>query len=243
MSHFSDIGFTIQDESTFLNKIVATTKESVPFDSGKYIVYRDPSGAELWLQISEGDEFLGINPHYYGQSSRLVRIDRGEKREAMDGAFTCWVKPREKGEQDYPMTFDVPDFYTLPTWELPIEANIQITAFAHSIRISNEKAWEEKAKTEERYAMLAREAFIPSGQFTPDGKETNPPTANAILSGRVLAAEKKLNEFSGETYLWMYLKTLSAEIDVVCDLKLTKEIPEIGSIVSGSFWISGKLIT
>jgi len=36
-----------------------------------------------------------------------------------------------------------------------------------------------------------------------EGKAVDPPTANAILSGKVLEVEKRKNEFTGTEYLYV----------------------------------------
>jgi hypothetical protein len=36
--------------------------------------------------------------------------------------------------------------------------------------------------------------------------------------------------------------TLGGEVDVVADVKLISSEPQIGGIVSGQFWLSGKII-
>ncbi len=247
MSHLSDIGFTVKDQPALKELLGRITKvvRQIKTDQGVYLQYEDPSGAELWMFMKDG-KIDAIMPYFSGTSSRLIRVIKIEKeKNGMDKGFTGWVVPRDKSEQDYPITFDVPDFYTLPVQQLPKEINVRIAAFADDFRIETMEERIEKAKPGadgKKKGVIAEEAFIPIGQFAA-AKDASPSvTASALISGRVLQAEKKTNSFTGEAYLWVYLKTLSAEIDVVCDLKLYSEVPTVGAIVVGTFWLSGKLL-
>src|SRR5262249_38859458 len=88
---------------------------------------------------------------------------------------------------------------------------------------------------------LAAEAFIPSGLFSPDGGARRSPEAHAVLAGHVLAAEQRTNPHSGAAFHWMHVLTLGGTLDVGADPGLAGEIPVVGGVLTGSFWLSGRL--
>ena len=90
--------------------------------------------------------------------------------------------------------------------------------------------------------MSASQSFIPSGLFTPAGKSTVPPQARAIFAGHVLAADEKINVLTGRAFYWALVDTFGGAYDVVIDSNLLPGVPEIGGVISGSFWLSGRII-
>jgi hypothetical protein len=63
MSHFSSIGFqvTSRDELNSLVQEAYSLGQSIPVANGRYLIYTDPSGAELWIQINAQNELIGAN--------------------------------------------------------------------------------------------------------------------------------------------------------------------------------------
>lgn len=250
MSHLSDIGFPAKDREELLELLKrvysSEKKEVIEIPIGAYIAYRDKSGAELWLQktidVNGVQQMVGVNPHYCGQSRRAVRITRREKRDDLDGAFSCWVFQLKETDQDFPMIFDVADYHRYSAIKAGQNVTVQISAFAERLEIRNIAEEEGEARKEDKKIMLADEAFLPIGQFLDPSNPNGSPTAEAVISGEILEIERKVNDFTGSEFYWVYLKTLSMEIDVVYDPKLLPETPEVGSIISGDFWVSGRII-
>lgn len=85
---------------------------------------------------------------------------------------------------------------------------------------------------------FAAESFIPSGLFG----NSNEPASTAIFTGRVVEAAVIPNEYAGSSFSWCKVKTLGGEIDVVTDLELLDKDIAVGSIISGSFWLSAKFV-
>jgi hypothetical protein len=182
-----------------------------------------------------------MNPHYAGRSAVLVGLTarlpsaRGE----LDGSFHGWADPAgdEPDSGCYPFVFDAPDYRLHEELSLPAQKEVQIAAFAHEIA-----AFESVDAYEASDPECASQSFIPSGLFTPDDDATAPPEARAIFAGHVLAAEEKINALTGRAFYWALVDTYGGAYDVVIDTNLLPGVPAVGGVISGSFWLSGRII-
>jgi len=249
MSNLSDIGFPVQSEQD-VNVLITETinyVESIKCPQGFYLRFADASGAEIYLQGNNEQELIGFNPHFAGKSRRKVGLTKAIERDSseLDGGFHAWANPikNEPESGDYPFVFDVPDFRMIENLQFPQTCEIQLTAFA-----SNDfKIYESKKdyfNAQDSEPKFASKSFIPSGLFTPDDNTTaiEPPRPVGIFAGEVKEFELKTNELSNEKFYWFLVNTLGGEVDVVADVKLISIEPQIGGIVNGQFWLSGRII-
>jgi hypothetical protein len=246
MSNFSNIGFHIKSEHEYYNlaeKIYGIGKiEEV--NSGKYIVYSDSSGAELWLQVDKKNSLIGMNPHYNGSSKRLVCLTEVIQKpdSILDGAFHCWANPTEQNNPDsgeYPFVFDLPNAKTIDEINFPCNFEIQLSAFAQEISLYNsEDEFNSKQTTEIKFAPLS---FIPMGLFKPEGESTEPPEALGMFTGIIKDFDIKQNSFTKNHFYWFLVNTLGGEIDIVADPILIIDKPKLNGIIQGQFWLSGIL--
>jgi hypothetical protein len=251
MSNLSDIGFPTPDEQAVNEMImhVLEVAKPVQVSRGFYLVYTDSSGAEIYLQGNFDQELVGFNPHFAGKSRRTVALKRAIERDSsqLDGGFHAWANPPDglSDEGDYPFVFDVPDFRAVEVSEFPQKAEIQLTAFAsNDFKIfANEEDYQNAQESELKYAS---KMFVPSGLFAFDESDINVDLSVVrpvgMFAGEIKEFELKTNELSGEKFYWLLVETLGGEVDVVVDPKYVPNEPNIGGIVSGTFWLSGKLI-
>lgn len=251
MSNLSDIGFPVQSEQDVNVLITDTIKyvESIKCSYGFYLRFADPSGAEIYLQGNNEQELVGFNPHFAGKSRRLVGLTKAIERDSspLDGGFYAWANPRGDDIEtsgEYPFVFDVPEFRLSDDITLPHICEIQLTAFASNDfeMFADEKTFAESQESELKYAS---KSFVSVGLFTFDEAdgETDLSIVRPVgkLAGEIKEIELKINELSNEKFYWFLVETSGGEIDVVTDVKLIREEPQIGGIVSGQFWLSGKL--
>ena len=250
MSNLSDIGFPIKGEEDINEMIqnVARYVEEVPCLNGFYYRFTDDSGAEIYLQTNQGQEIIGFNPHFAGKSRRKVTLTKSIERDSseLDGGFHVWANPAEENNPEsgeYPFVFDVPDFRTIGKIKFPQDFEIQLTAFA-----SNEfKIYESEQDyydSQSSETTFAAKSFVPSGLFSPDENTPaiEPPRPFGIFTGEIKEYELKTNMLRKEQFYWFLVETLGGEVDVVADPKLIETEPKIGGILSGQFWLSGKLM-
>lgn len=245
-NHFSTIGFPISSEEEFttLLKNVVPHSTQINVERGHYLFWNSNAGVELWLQFDRNNNFIGVNPHYSGKSivkvALVEKINREDDTE-LDAAFYGWANPSDKNFEkgDYPFVFDLPDFQTYSDLNMPEVLEIQVAAFAHELSIyESSEAFENSQDTEPKFAS---KSFIPSGLFTTNG-QNNTSQAYAIFSGHILEVEKKTNKQSGASFYSILVDTLGGLYDVVVDPTLIAQPPTVGNIVSGTFWLSGRLL-
>lgn len=251
MSNLSDIGFPTPDEQAINEMImhVLEVAEPVKCERGFYLIYTDESGAEIYLQGNLQQELIGFNPHFRGKSRRQVGLTEAIERESseLDGGFYGWARPWDESDPefgDYPFVFDVPDFRLAENVNLPQIREIQLTAFASiEFDIFPDEASHRESQPDE--IKLSAESFIPSGKFLSDsqGAETDPLRPIALFTGKIKEYELKTNRLSGHSFYWFLVETFGGEVDVVADPKLISAEPTIGGIISGKFWLSGKITT
>lgn len=246
MSHLSNVGFPIDTQDQFVELIekVLPLGNDIKTDRGVYIQFCDSSNAELHIQIDNQGEGLGANPHFNGSSRTTIKLETTVTRPSssiLDGAYSGWVLPDNldaANSGSYPIVFDVPNFYTLNSIQLPAMREVQIAAFAHKISVYSSK----EAFQNSGLHNLGIRSFIPSGTFTPDGKTIDPPESLAIITGTVVDCEEKTNSLTQSKFHWMLVDSYDAQFDVVCDIDQLPRPPKNGDIVSGSFWLSGKVV-
>ncbi len=249
MSNLSDIGFPVRGEQDVNEILMNALKhtEVVTCDRGVYLKFSDESGAELYLQGNKEQELIGFNPHFAGKSRRNVSLTESIQRDSseLDGGFYAWAVPNESGDNgEYPFVFDVPDFRTIGGECFPELCEIQLTAFA-----SND--FEMSGGQNESHFAAGSEPTIASWSFVSNGlealeeiDETDLTLARPIatVSGEVKQFERKSNTLSGEEFCWLLVETLGGEIDIVIDPKYLTSEPQIGGIVNGTFWLSGRVL-
>lgn len=246
-SHFLTIGLPVasaEDMNALANR-VGPLAEPLAARGGVYFRWSDPSGAEMWLQVNADNELIGMNPHYAGQSAVRVGLTArlpSARKSDLDGSFHGWADPTGDAPDTgcYPFVFDAPDYRLHEELSLPARKEVQIAAFAHEIAAFETVAAYEASQTG---LMSASQSFIPSGLFTPAGESTVPPKARAIFAGHVLAADERINVLTGRAFYWALVETFGGAYDVVVDSNLLPGVPEIGGVLSGSFWLSGRIIS
>jgi len=247
MSNLSDIGFPVQSEQDVNVLITETIKrvESIECPQGFYLRFADASGAEIYLQGNLEQELIGFNPHFDGRSRRKVALTKMIERDSsiLDGGFHAWANPKDNDSEtgDYPFVFDVPDFRMIENLQLPHACEIQLTAFA-SNDFKIYASGKDYFYAQDSEPKFAAKSFIPSGLFLPDDTAIEPPRPVGIFAGEIKEFELKTNELSNGKFYWFLVDTLGGEVDVVADLKLVSTEPRIGGIVSGQFWLSGKIV-
>lgn len=243
-SHLSSIGMPVADQDEYLALANHAAENCVRLDADAgvyYLRWSCPGGAELWLQVNAENELVGMNPHFRGESRVRVGLTARVPRpqgSALDGAFHGWADPSGTAIDSgcYPFVFDSPDFLLSDHIQPPVVVEARIVAFAHEIAFHPSEADYHNAQTSELH--FGDESFIPSGLFE-DGE--NGPGATAIFTGHVLKTDERTNTLTGGRFRWALVRTLGGVFDVVIDPTLLDHAPEVGGILTGSFWLSGRL--
>ena len=191
-THFSTIGLSIQTDAELVECIerILPTAEKFPTPSGTYHRWRDPSGAELWIQFNAENELVGVNPHFGGRSrvrALLTHSIASGSPGTLDGRFSGWADPAKATPESsgaYPFLFDAPDAACHHALEMPSEVDIQVAAFVHDIQVyANSRAYDATQTSDQWHTS---DTFIPSGLM--GGSELK---AEAAFNGHVIAVERQ----------------------------------------------------
>lgn len=246
-SQFSAIGFTVTsgDDLAALASRVAERADTIDAGPGQYLRWAPSTGEQLWLQVTRTGDAMGMNPHFAGKSSVRIALEARVARPThtpLDGTFLAWANPPEEGAGggDYPFAFDCPDAATHLHMALPVTVHAQIAAFAQEVSCYPSQDAYDAAQSAQGLAFPSK-SFIPSGLLSPNGEPVDPPEPHALLVGHVLEAEERHNSVTGQPFFWALVETLGGTFDVVIDPELLAERPATGDILSGWFWLSGRV--
>lgn len=241
-SNFSSVGFDITSEAA-LNGVVQDllpASKSVPtYVGGAYLHYQSPEGCELWTQFSPDRELIGCNPHFAGSTRFRVRVTAVQDHGAtlLDGQLIGELLEDEPG---VPIIINVPDYRQYAArLQPPVDAVVQVAAIAQELSLF---ASEDELARSPMQGLAADGAMIPSGTFLPDGRRRNPPMPLAVLVGRALQAERRVNSVGKLPFYVIQVKTLGGTLDVLADVEYVSSTPSPGHIVAGSFFLSGRLL-
>lgn len=247
-SNFSTIGLPVASaaEMNALLDRIAPLADRFSAPGGAYLCWSDPSGAEMWVQVNANDEVIGLNPHYTGRSAVRVGLTArlpSDGPSELDGSFHGWADPVGEAPDTgcYPFVFDAPDYRLRDELPVPALREVQIAAFAREMAAFETVAAYEASQADPKYAS---QSFIPSGLFNPAGDSIAPPQARAraIFTGHVVEADKKVNALTGHSFYWALVETYGGAYDVVIDSSLIPGVPALGGVISGSFWLSGRIV-
>lgn len=248
-SQFSAIGFTVAsgEDLAALATQAAERADTIDASAGQYLKWSPGSGEQLWLQLTHKGDAMGMTPHFEGPSVVRIGVEARIARQAhtpLDGSFLAWANPPDGAATggDYPFVFDCPDAAVHASLELPVVVDAQIAAFAQQISVfASPEAY--AADQAEQGLSFPSRSFIPSGLFSPHGEPVIPPESHALIAGHVIEAGPRTNAVSGESFWWALVETVGGTYDVVIDPMLLQGAVRAGNVVSGWFWLSGRLRT
>ena len=57
----------------------------------------------------------------------------------------------------------------------------------------------------------------------------------------MLRAERRTNRLTGAEFVWCLVNSTGGTFDVVADPELLPKLPPVGGVVSGGFWLTGRI--
>lgn len=200
MSNFSNIGFKIDTIEKYSDLGIEVIDNGIrkEFDEGAYAYCQDPSGAELWLEVTSVSEDVGLNPYFRGESKRIVSLlHKVEKEDNILGyTVKAWAAPQDSHQADsglYPFTFEVINGAEYKSILYPQNITIQLSAFPQDFSIyDNEEDFHGNSD-----GNFAVHSFVPqSGLFEDEG--TNSPYG--FLTGTIQKYKKVKNEMTSNFF-------------------------------------------
>ena len=190
-SHMSSIGFPAQsvDEFKVLAKLaVAQAANTITIPGiGYYRQWSPGEGVELWVDVNEQIQILGLNPHFDGKARMRVKLVNRvlhPKDTVLEGAFYGWANPLGgvTTDGDYPFCFSAPDYRLHDKLRLPSEVTVQLAAFPNEILAFESQEAMRSSNT--WMNQMAPESCIPSGLFLLGGEKLTRRSLRSCSVGR-----------------------------------------------------------
>ena len=250
MSHYDTIrftGITSKDTLSALIDQVLPHAQQV----GDCMVYRDASGAELWVGINQDNELCSAEPYFSGclQSVWVSHVAANQYDDGFDdgtGFAHVWQNgsASENGEcvdGDYPFIVDIPDIASFPATAVGTAQKIAVCAFAESAELfADEAAF--AASQEAQEMKWAAQCFIPSGMFlSENAPEGARPAARALFTGIVCKAEKRRNTLTHSPFYYCEIATYGGIWSAVYPAEAFADTPQAGNVIQGEYWLTGRL--
>jgi len=246
---FTSLGIYLNSSKEMIDFLIEASKysEKIDCEYGFFDKWASKTGAELWTHFTKDGNFRGFSLFYNGESNFPVRITEKIEKETYTNFETllyAWVNPDEDDPDsgDYPFAFDCVNFPIVGKMEFPCIKNIKLSAFARELTVYlSEDDYYSKQIGEQRFAS---KSFVPSGALPPDLDTSKQYEIfpEAIFTGIILDYKKHENELSGKEFYWIKTKTFGEiVIDVVADINLVKNELNINGVISGGFYLSGKI--
>ncbi len=253
ISHFSMVGFDFPTQSAaasgpWARKFLETCKVVTLDPNDLVCVVSDTSGGELRIALRKTGQTASIitmNPGFVGEGR--TKVDIVAPNSDPDYApFEVGVAARFAGEQT-PLVVDLADPSQAAAAKPGQTVTFDIAAFSFQPDIFPDEAAFYAAQGKAK-VRLAAGFFIPSGMVfekvggaMPDAAKR--PVAYADFAGKVLKVGQRANAAAGGRFWWMLVQTYGgATIDVVMDPATVKAEPKVGSIVTGRFWLSARVV-
>ena len=227
---YSDIGFQIHDEADFSALHTAypellTRRKNM---YGEAVELFSPDGrAELWYYENEDGAFGDYAEPGYRSGHSTEVMPQAWLPGAMLEVETGVCR----------MTVAVPGAFLKPL-ELGNPCPMELTLFARNLAVY-ENADDFMIK---RKGSTAPESIIPFGSFSLSGKEEEfEPDAVADVSGVVTEVTLRENPVHHGQYYEIGLSCLGIDFTVVADAELLPTPPQVGNILKGVYWVSGRM--
>ena len=245
MSHYDTIGFTGITSKETLSALINQVSPHAQM-IGDYAVYRDASGAALWIGINQDNEFFSAEPYFSGclQSVWVNHVAANQYDDGFDdgtGFAHVWQNGSEEGDGDYPFIVDILDIASFPQTTVGTAQKIAVCAFAESAELfADEAAF--AASQEAQEMKWAAQCFIPSGMFlSENAPEGARPAARALFTGIVRKAEKRRNAVTHSPFYYCEIATYGGVWSAVYPAEAFADTPQIGNVIQGEYWLTGRL--
>lgn len=248
-SHFSCIGFPVPNMQAYwtLARKAAAEGVRMPAPDGSALVRWAPErGPELWTQIDPSGEIIGMTPFFStGVPSRIAVTGFGEAPEdPMDGWIDGWLEPSEEDEPfsgAFPLRVDLVNYALIRTHLGPVPHVhlAEVIALAHEVDLYPDDAAYLEGQGD--IHRLPVQSFVSAAHFGVDDP-TALNEATAVASGYVREAQRLTNTLTAASFWWIRVATSGATVNIFVDPEMVPHEPRAGQVLSGGFWILGRLL-
>ena len=249
-SHFACIGFPVQDVDAYwkLARRAAEEGERAAAADGSALARWAPGGdGETWAHVNPSGEVVGAVPFYStGLANRIAVIGTGDDPdEEMEGWIDGWLEPVEEGEPlsgAFPLRPDLLNYAVARARliSFPTPQRVELVALAHEAELFDNEAGYARAPGDVYRIPLG--SFTSAAHFGADEDTEAVQESAALFSGRIVSAQAQVNPVTGARFWWIQVMPHGATLHVFADQETLGGEPATGRVLSGSFWMLGKLL-
>jgi hypothetical protein len=237
--HFDCIGVSLtslEDMMNFVNELVPQVERRVTDEGGEFFLAEDPSGALVGVNVGSEGTVDCVKPSFATTTSVRV-VPRGFSEDP-DCRFCDRLHVEvvgEDGELAYPLAIQLHDMAVArSSVSLGEPSTASVVGFAEELDTwPDEEAYNANLSDE---LPLAPEALIPVGLFVDEGRSSS---AHVLLTGHIVRAAVRRNEWTGGAFRWAVVRTFGGEYEIVAPVNAPPL--EESSIVRGHFWVVGSV--
>ncbi len=203
-------------------------------------------GVALWVGMDKRtDEILGCDPSFSGEGEMKLGLESFATDPpiyaGLEGGLSGWANASDESPDTglCPVIIDLPAFdIERPRLRPGRVVRLQVSAFAHSLRCfdTDEAFFSAPGNTTPKGRRFSPEFFIPSGTFE------QPNRAHAVFAGHVQRALVKTNPVSRLQFHHILVQTAAGLLDIVANPAVVQGRPVEAGVVSGEFWLSGRVV-
>jgi hypothetical protein len=248
-THFSDIGFGPTDRDVLI-AVAAGIENGTAFKTPRgVLIYWSPGeGIEIWSQINEvngRNVLMDSNPHFSGLARMRVGLLEVVTYDGRPSDGSIYVKTGIYGSDpqagDGSLLVDVPDFDVIRERLVPHSIiTLQIAAFAEAITCYRTEEDFMSSQTplrefEGRPVYLGPELAVPH-------EDNGSISSDVHMTARVHSVNTTVNLHTGVQFYHLCVTTQGGMMDVVADPSMLTDALQVGGVIRGDFWLSGKCV-
>lgn len=216
-------------------------------DGSALVRWAVDTGPEIWTHIDRAGEVVGAVPFFSTKTVYRISVTgTGEDPdEEMEGWIDGWLEPSEDDEPysgAFPLRVSLVNYalarHRLTTF--PSVHRIELVALAHEADLYKDEAAYSKAPGEVYRPPVG--IFASSAHFAADGESQSFSEATALLTARISSARLLMNAETSESYWWIQVSVGGVTLHTFADRETLGGEPLEGQILSGSFWLLGRLL-
>lgn len=243
-SHYSQLGFRFKDKEEWIQLLEACYAEADirKLPRGRAALYRFGDGLTYCFPIDDEGERRDYDLHFASdQVNDLQFMGCLESdTEELSGLFRFQLDLVTTDGDAIP---EVPVNLYLPLGGLLADCRPGAWCKAQ-IACITEQITCYRSEDEFRQALadgaihFAQESFLPVGTYgTLEDQDANQ-SPHAILSGRVRAARRLINQQSKKAFDHLQVESMGIKYDVLVDPSMYGALPEPGTTIQGTFWLN-----
>jgi hypothetical protein len=240
MHHFECIGIPFVDQPTtgaLLSKLAASGTSERRADGGRMIVWHDPSGATMVLNLDANGLIVCAKPSFDAVSR--IKVATHSFTPDADCRFCDRLLGDVLPEDSSPLPSLYVELDDLGTSrnQVPLGRSVwvAVTAFAERLKVWRDQSEYDASQRSDKIPFASECLLLIGGTF-------KPPQACVDMMATVVTVETRRNTATGTNFVYAFVRTSGADLGVVArEIDLPDGLRP-GNIVDGRFWLVGRVV-